>query len=98
MIHHFTQAAVLEVRALIRHDSIGSAFQLAGHGDVWGICAVVVDAGVPLGIYPDAQIGLPRTGDQDAQVGREQDIGIFAYDVVGLDGARRHYTRLHCQR
>jgi hypothetical protein len=95
MIHHFTQAAVLEVHALIRHDSIGSAFQLAGHGDVWGICAVVVDAGVSLGIYPNAQVGLSRTGDEDAEVGGKQDIGVLADDVVGLNGAaiERHHER-----
>jgi hypothetical protein len=74
MIHHFAQAAMLEIDALIRHDPIRSTFQLARHRDVGRICAMVVDAGISLGIYPDAEVGLPRTRDEDAQVGGEQDI------------------------
>jgi hypothetical protein len=95
MIHHLVQAAMLEIDALIRHDPIRSTFQLAGHGDVGRICAVIVDAGITLGIYPDAEVGLPRTGDEDAQVGSKQDIGVFAYDVIGFDGAaiERHHER-----
>ncbi len=86
---------MLEIDALIGHDPIGSAFQLAGHGDVGRLCAVIVDAGVSLGIYPDAEVGLSRTGDEDAQVGGKQDIGVFAYDVIGFDGAaiKRHHER-----
>jgi hypothetical protein len=95
MVHHFTQTSVLEVHALVWHDPIGSAFQLAGHSDVWRIRAVVIDAGVSFGIHPDAQIGLPGAGDQDAQVWGDQDIGVLAHDVIGLDGAviKRHHER-----
>ena len=95
MIHYFAQAAMLEVDALIRHDPVRPALQLTGHGDIRRICAVIVDAGVALGIYADAQIGLSRTGDEDAQVGGKQDIGVLAYDVAGLDGAaiERHHER-----
>jgi hypothetical protein len=95
MIHHLVEAAMLEIDALIRHDPIGSTFQLAGHGDVRRLCAVIVDAGISLGIYPDAEVGLPWTGDEDAQVRSKQNIGVFAYDVIGFDGAaiERHHER-----
>jgi hypothetical protein len=95
MIHHLVEAAMLEIDALIRHDAIGSAFQLAGHGDVRRLCAVIVDAGISLRIYPDAEVGLPWAGDEDAQVRGKQNIGVFAYDVIGFDGAaiERHHER-----
>ena len=78
MIHHFAQAAMLEVDALIRQHPVGPALQLAAHRDIGRVGAVIVDAGVSLGIDPDAQVGLSRTGDKDAQVGGKQHIGIFA--------------------
>jgi hypothetical protein len=95
MIHHFAQAAMLEVHALIRHDPIRSAFQLTGNSDVGRICAVIVNAGISLGIYADAEVRLPRTGDEDAQVGGKQDIGVLADNVIGFDGAavERHHER-----
>jgi hypothetical protein len=95
MVHNLVQAAMLKIDALIRHDPIRSAFQLAGHGDVGRICAVIVDAGISLGIYADAEVGLPRTGDEDAQIGSKQDIGVFADNVIGFDGAtiERHHER-----
>ena len=95
MVHHFLQTAMLEVDALIRQHPVGSAFQLAAHRDVWRVCAVIIDAGVSFGIYPDAQVGLSRAGDKDAQVGGEQHIGVLAHDVVGLDrtAIERHHER-----
>jgi hypothetical protein len=95
MIHHLVQAAMLEIDALVRHDPIRSTFELAGHGDVGRICAVIVDAGISLGIYPDAEVGLSRTGNKNVQVGGKQDIGVFAYDIIGFDGAaiERHHER-----
>jgi hypothetical protein len=95
MIHHLVQAAMLEIDALIRHDPIGSTFELAGHGDIRRFCAVIVDASISLRIYPDAEVGLPWTRDEDAQVRGKQDIGVFAYDVISFDGAaiERHHER-----
>jgi 16S rRNA C1402 N4-methylase RsmH len=95
MIHHLVEAAMLEINALIRHDPIGSAFQLTAHSDVRRLCAVIVDAGISFGIYPDAEVGLPWTRDEDAQVRCEQNIGVSAYDVIGFDGAaiERHHER-----
>lgn len=86
---------MLEIDALVRHDSVRSAFQLAGHGHVRRICAVIIDAGISLGIYPDAEVGLPRTRNENAQVGGKQDIRVFAYDVIGFDGAaiKGHHER-----
>jgi hypothetical protein len=95
MIHHLAQAPMLEVHALIRHYPVRPAFQLAAHRDVRRVCAMVVHAGISLGIYPDAQVGLSRAGDEDAQIGSKQHIGILAHYVVGLNRAavERHHKR-----
>ncbi len=88
MIHDFPQAAMLEIDALIGHHPIGPALQLAAHGDVGRLCAVIVDTGVSVGIYANAQVCLPRAGDEDPQVGGQQNIRILAHRVVDLDAHR----------
>ncbi len=93
MVHYLAQAAMLEVDALIRQHAVGPTLQLAGNRNIRRVCTMIVDAGVSLGIYADAQVGLSRAGDKDAQVGGKQHIGILAHVVAGLDGApvKRHH-------
>jgi hypothetical protein len=78
---------VFEHDALIRLHAIEAALKLTGDGHVGGIRSVVVNAGIALLIGADLQIGLAGAGDEDAQVGREQYIGILAGCVAGFDGS-----------
>src|ERR1700722_16766974 len=71
-VHHLAQAAVLEADVLAWLDTVEAALKLATHRDVGGVGATVVDAGVALAADPDAEVGLARPGDEDAQVRRHQ--------------------------
>jgi hypothetical protein len=99
MIHHFPQTAMLEADALIGQHAVGSALQLAAYRDIRRVGAVIIDAGISLGVYADAQFSLSRAGDKDAQVRGDQHIGILAHRVIGLDSApiERHHEGAVCR-
>ncbi len=86
---------MLEGDTLIGQHPVYSAVELAADRNIGRVGAVIVYAGIALGIDADAEVGFSRARDKDAQVGGKQHIGVFAYDIVGLDRAavERHHQR-----
>jgi hypothetical protein len=75
---------MLEADTLIRQNAVGSAFELAAHGNVGSGGSMVIDAGISLRIHSHAQLGFARPGNQDPQIGSKKHIGVFTNRVVGL--------------
>jgi hypothetical protein len=86
IVDDLLEAAVFEEDALIRLDAISAAFKQAAGEDIGGMIAAVVDAGVALIVDAEAEVGLARPGDEDAEIGSEQDVGILAGQVVSFEG------------
>ncbi len=87
MIDHFAQAAMLKADTLVRQHPVSASLELAAYRDVRRIGAVIVDAGVALGIHADTQVGTTRARDENAQVGGHQHVRILAHRIVGLNCA-----------
>jgi hypothetical protein len=60
MIYDFAQAAMLEVDTLVGQHPVSSALQLTAYRDIRRTCTVIVDAGITLRIYADAEVSLSR--------------------------------------
>jgi hypothetical protein len=61
MIYDFAQAAMLEVDTLVGQHPVSSTLQLTAYRDIRRTCTVIVDAGIALRIYADAEVSLSRT-------------------------------------
>ena len=80
---------------LIWLDAIEAAVELTAYGDVGSVRTVVVNAGVTLGVDSNLEVGVAGSGNQDAQVRREQHIGIFTGLIIGFKGSaiESHHER-----
>jgi hypothetical protein len=78
---------VFEENALVGLNAIGAAFKETAGEDVGSIVAVIVYTGVALAVDPEAEMGLSRPGDEDAQVGGKKNVGILAGKVAGFECA-----------
>jgi hypothetical protein len=99
VVDHLSQAAVLKTDPLVGQHTVSASFELAAYRDIRCIGAVIVDAGVSLGVDADAEIGVPRCRDEDAQVGGHEHIRVLAYRVVRLDRTvvQRHHEGAACR-
>ena len=87
LIHHLVQAAVLKHHALAWLHAVVAAFKDAGDQNVWRVDACVIHAGVAIGAQADAHLRRAGAADEDAEVGRHQDVGVAAGGEAGFDRA-----------
>jgi len=85
VVDDLLKAAVLEEDALVGLDAVSAALEETAGENVGSLVAVIVNAGVALIVDAEAEVDPAGWRDEDAKVGREQDVGILAGKVMGFE-------------